>query len=210
MISWGLVFLLSRLRKIQSLNDSTLYTILFVIQLPVAFILTLLQAALITIALLYWIIRGHTSPLDRVDIFCLAFLTLACIYSFLGSFLLNIVWAKFEVWSLKPLHLLTALRFRGSFHDIPCPSVVKQAKNTRGAGHSRSVGICPSFCALGYVRWLAGPDRFLRVGKSKRPLVDPVHLSSRLQNLDCQGNLVCLSGDNPTVEHSGTLSRDWL
>jgi hypothetical protein len=104
MVIWCLFFLAKRLDRLHFLDDDALYLLLLLIQGPVVFYLTMFQTAMpIIITLLYWLVKSKKSEPDRIDLFCLAFLTLACVYAFLGSFFLSLVWVKFEVWRLTPL-----------------------------------------------------------------------------------------------------------
>jgi hypothetical protein len=103
MVGWGVVFLANHLGRMQLRYQPGLYLALFLIQVPVVFLLTAFQAGLIVVATLYWIAKSHRNALDRVDFFGLVFLTLTSAYSFLGSFFVDLIWTRFEIWPLTPL-----------------------------------------------------------------------------------------------------------
>lgn len=104
MLLWGGGYLLYRRGRVQALSPKVLYGILFVLQAPVAYLLTGFKAtALVVVTVFYWAYRILRSEPDRLDRWLLYLMGLIYCYCFVASYVLGYIWKHFELWSLTSL-----------------------------------------------------------------------------------------------------------
>jgi hypothetical protein len=81
-------------------SGRALFLVLFLVQLPLAFLLTMFQAhALILLVAVYALVLPPGRP-DKWDWRLLALMALVIVYSFVAGYFLDLIWKQFELWSL--------------------------------------------------------------------------------------------------------------
>lgn len=104
MAIWAIAFVLVKLRKVHSISEHGLYTALFVLQLPIAYLLTWLRAtALVVFIVCYWATRNLQSEPELLDRWLLVLMAVVVCFSFVASFVLEVIWVRFELWPLTSL-----------------------------------------------------------------------------------------------------------
>jgi hypothetical protein len=104
MAIWAIAFVLVKFKRVHSISERGLYAVLLVLQLPIAYLLTWLQAtALILFIVCYWAIRNLQSEPDLLDRWLLVLMAAVVCFSFVASFVLEALWVRFELWPLTSL-----------------------------------------------------------------------------------------------------------
>jgi tetratricopeptide (TPR) repeat protein len=104
MLLWGCLHLLYQWGRFRALPSKAFYGLLFVLQVPLAYLLTGFEAtALMILVISYGVYRVFCSELDELDRWLLYLVMLTCSYSFVASYVLELVWNNFELWSLTSL-----------------------------------------------------------------------------------------------------------
>jgi hypothetical protein len=103
MLVWLAAFYLFRQGIIKSGSSTPFFVALLLLQLPLAFLLTrFTEPALFVFAILYAVLQFTAGP-DKWDRHLLIFMTLVISYSFMAAYGLEVIWRRFELWSLTPL-----------------------------------------------------------------------------------------------------------
>jgi hypothetical protein len=100
MVLWAALFWLWRHDRLAFASARPLFLMLLLVQLPMAFLLTMFQAhALILLVAVYALVLPPGRP-DKWDWRLLALMALVIVYSFVAGYFLDLIWKQFELWSL--------------------------------------------------------------------------------------------------------------